>query len=50
MIEEWDAKVGSQEIPRKAGKFDLGVQKEAGQRFTELCHENMLVRANTLVQ
>ena len=30
--EDWNAKVGSQEIP---GKFGLGVQNEAGQRLTE---------------
>ena len=31
----WNAKVGSQEIPRVAGKFGLLVQNEAGQRLTE---------------
>ena len=30
IIEKWNAKVGSQEIPGVAGKFGLGVQKEAG--------------------
>ena len=30
-----DAKVGSQEIPEVIGKFDLGVQNEAGQRLTD---------------
>ena len=30
-----NAKVGSQEIPRITGKFDLGTQKGAGQRLTE---------------
>ena len=29
---DWDAKVGSQEIPGVTGKFGLGVQNEAGQR------------------
>ena len=29
-IGEWNAKVGSQEIPGVTGKFDLGVQNEAG--------------------
>ena len=33
-------KVGSQEIPGVTGKFDLGVQNEAGQRLTEFCQEN----------
>ena len=28
---DWNAKVGSQEIPGVTGKFGLGVQKEAGQ-------------------
>ena len=30
--------------------FGLGVQNEAGQRLTEFCQENALVRANTLFQ
>ena len=29
IIEEWKAKVGSQEIPGVIGKFSLGVQNEA---------------------
>ena len=45
---DWDAKVGSQEIPGVTGKFGLGVQKEAGQRITEFCPENTLIIANTL--
>ena len=32
IIMDWNAKVGSQEIPRVTGKFGLGVQNEAGQR------------------
>ena len=44
------AKVGSQEISVVTGKFGLGVQNEAGQRLTEFCQENILVRANTLFQ
>ena len=48
IIEDWNAKVGSQEIPRVIGKFGLGVQNEAGQRITEFCQENALVIANTL--
>ena len=43
-------KGGSQEIPRVASKFGLGVQNEAGQRLTEFCQENTLVIANTLFQ
>ena len=29
---DWNAKVGSQEIPGITGKFGLGIQNEAGQR------------------
>ena len=47
IIGDWNAKVGSQEIPGAMGKFGLGVQKEAGQRLTEFCQENTLVIANT---
>ena len=42
---DWNAKVGSQEIPGVTGKFGLGVQNEAGQRLTEFCPENALVKA-----
>ena len=49
-IGDWNAKVGSQEIPGVTGKFGLGVQNEAGQRLTEFCQENTLVIANTLFQ
>ena len=47
IIRNWNAKVGSQEIPGVTGKFGLGVQNEAGQRLTEFCQENALVIANT---
>ena len=47
---DWNAKVGSQEIPGITGKFGLGVQNEAGQRLTEFCQENTLVMENTLFQ
>ena len=50
IIGDWNAKVGSQEIPVVTGKFDLVVQNEAGQRLTEFCQENALVIANTLFQ
>ena len=43
----WNAKVGSQEIPGVTGKFGLAVQNEAGQRLIEFCQENALVIANT---
>ena len=32
IIRDWNAKVGSQEIPGVTGKFGLGVQNEAGQK------------------
>ena len=47
---DWNAKVGSQEIPGVTGKFILGVQNEAGQRLIEFCQENALFIANTLFQ
>ena len=50
IIGDWNAKVGSQEIPGVTGKFGLGAQNEAGQRLTEFCQENALVIANTLFQ
>ena len=50
IIGDWNAKVGSQEIPGVTGKFGLGVQNEAGQRLTEFSQENTLVIANTLFQ
>ena len=50
IIGDWNAKVGSQEIPGVTGKFGLGVQNEAGQRLIEFCQENTLVITNTLFQ
>ena len=50
IIGDWNAKEGSQETPGATGKFDLGVQNEAGQWLTEFCKENALVIANTLFQ
>ena len=50
IIGDWNAKVGSQEIPGVTGKFGLGVQNEAGQRLTEFCQENALVIPNTFFQ
>ena len=50
IIGDWNAKVGSQEIPGVTGKFGLRVQNKAGQRLTEFCQENELVIANTLLQ
>ena len=50
IIGDWNAKLGSQEIPGVTGKFGLGVQNEAGQRLTEVCQENTLVIEDTLFQ
>ena len=50
IIGDWNAKVGSQEIPGVTGWFGLGVQNEAAQRLTEFCQENTLVIANTLFE
>ena len=35
---------------RVTGKFDLGIQNEAGQRLIEFCQENAVVIAKTLFQ
>ena len=50
IIGDWNAKVGSQEVPGITGKFGLVVQNEADQRLTEFWQENVLVIANTLFQ
>ena len=50
IIEDWNAKVGSQGTLGVMGKFDLGVWNEAGQRLIEFCQENALVIANNLFQ
>ena len=50
IIGDWNAKVGSQEIPGITGKFGLGMRNEAGQRLREFCQENALVIANTVFQ
>ena len=50
IIEDWNGKVGSQEIPGVTGKFGLGVQNEVGQRLREFCQENTLVIANIFFQ
>ena len=50
IIGDWNAKVGSQEIPGVTGKFGLGVQNEAGQRLTDFGQGNTLIMANTLFQ
>ena len=50
IIRDWNAKVGSQEIPGVTGKCGLGVRNEARQRLIEFCQENALVIANALFQ
>ena len=47
---DWNAKVGSHEIPGVTGKYGLGVQNEAGQAPIEFCQENAPVIPNTLFQ
>ena len=46
---EWGA-IAFEETPGVTGKFGLGIWNEAGQRPTEFCQENALVKANTLFQ
>ena len=50
IIGDWNAKVGSQEIPGVTRKFGLGIQNEAQQMLIEFCQENALVIANTVFQ
>ena len=50
ILGDWNATVGTQEIPGGTGKFDLGGQNEAGQGLTEFCQENAFVIANTRFQ
>ena len=50
IIGDWNAKVGSQEIPGVTDKLGLGVKNEAGQRLTNFYQENALVIANTGTQ
>ena len=44
IIGDWNAKVGSQEIPGVTGKFDLGVKMKQGKDFSQ---KNKLVITNT---
>ena len=50
IIGDWNAKVGSQEIPGVKDKFGLGIWNETRHRIIEFCQENALVIANTLFQ
>ena len=40
IIEDWNAKAGSQETSGVTDRFHLGVQNEAGKRLTEFCREH----------
>ena len=40
IIRDWNAKVGTQEIPGVTGEFGLGVRNEAGQRLIVLPREH----------
>ena len=48
IIWDWNAKIGSQEIPGVTGKFGFGLLNETRQRLREFCQENALVIENTL--
>ena len=50
IIGDWNAKVGSQEIPGVTDKFGLGLQNETGQSLTEFWQDNTMVIANILLQ
>ena len=49
IIGDWNAKLGSQEIPGVTGNFSLGVQNVEGQRLTEFCQEKTLVLENSFL-
>ena len=40
IIGDWNAKVGSQEIPGVTSKFSLGIQNKAGQKLTVLSRDH----------
>ena len=48
IIEDWNEKVGSQELPGVTGNFGLRVQNEAGQRLTVLAREHTGHNKHTL--
>ena len=50
IIGDWNAKVGSQEVPGVTGRFGLRLQNESGPRITEFCQENALVIATLFQQ
>ena len=48
IIGDWNAKVGSQEIPGVTDRFGLEVQNEAGQRLTVLPREHTCLSKHPL--
>ena len=50
IIRDWNVNGDNWEIPGVTDKFALEVQNDAGQRLTEFCKENALIKANTLFQ
>ena len=50
IIRDWNAEVGSQDIPGVTGKFGFGEQNEVGQRLIEFYQENALILANNFFQ
>ena len=50
VIGDWDAKVGSQEIPGVTGKLGLGVQNGSRSKANRVLPKNTLLIANTLFQ
>ena len=50
IIGDWNAKLGTQEIPGVTDTFGLGVQNDAGQSLTEFYQENALVIESILFQ
>ena len=47
---DWNANVGSHEIPGVTGKFALGVQNEARKRLTRVLPKECTGHSNTLFQ
>ena len=47
IIENWNAKVGSQETAGVTGNFGLGIRNEARQSIREFCQKNAIAIANT---
>ena len=50
IIEDWDVKVESQEIPGVTGKFGLGIQKWSRAKANRILQENEMIIENTLFQ